>query len=80
MFNSKRIKIILKIAVSGIPIYSSKKSYEALGEFILSLSQAFTECLLYSKPVGSTGAPKVNEIQSCNQTAVRGMEECDEKY
>lgn len=77
MFNSERIKIILKIAVSGIPIYSSKKTYEALGEFIPSLSQAFTECLLYAKPVGSTGAERE---QSCNQTAARGEEESDEKY
>lgn len=67
--NSKRIKIIFKIALPELSVHSSKKNCDALGEFILSFRQAFTECLLYSKPAGSTGGPQISEIQSCNQIA-----------
>lgn len=59
--------MIFKIAVSGISVYSSKKSYEALESFLLSFRPAFYRVPIPLQARGYTADPKINEFQSCKK-------------
>lgn len=63
----KKKKMIFKITVSGISVYSSKKSDEALDSVLLSFRPAFYWVPITLQARGYTADPKVNELQSCKK-------------